>query len=222
MAAKVKRAQEARRDVLEKKAEGRKKTEPRFRRVFVASGHMTDAPDRVAKGLGERFPQRKEGAVRERLAEQLEAWGVGAGDLAVCGGARGADILFAELCADRGAEVWLFLALPVGEFVERSVRHPEGDWERRFFDLRDRGNVKTFSLPERPESSPEGASVFARNNLWMLDTARVEADDPGRLYAVLVWDEVPTGDGPGGTSDFAARVRQLGGRLAPVINPTKL
>jgi hypothetical protein len=55
----------------------------------------------------------------------------------------------------------------------------------------------------------------------MLEAARAEAGEASNLYAVLVWDERPTGDGQGGTSDFAARVRKLGGRLS-VINPTKL
>jgi hypothetical protein len=63
--------------------------------------------------------------------------------------------------------------------------------------------------------------VFARNNLWMINTARVEADDPNDLYPILVWHEKPTGDGPGGTSDFATRVKRLGGRLK-IINPTTL
>ena len=64
--------------------------------------------------------------------------------------------------------------------------------------------------------------MFLRNNLWMINTARVEANDPKNLYALLVWDEKSTGDGPGGTSDFAVRIKELGGRLAPIINPTKL
>ena len=70
--------------------------------------------------------------------------------------------------------------------------------------------------------APKGASVFARNNLWMINTARVEADNPKNIYGVMVWDQKPTGDGPGGTSDFAARVKHLGGHLADIINPTKL
>jgi hypothetical protein len=102
------------------------------------------------------------------------------------------------------------------------VRHPEGDWQQRFDDLRARDNVKTFWQHERLKSPPKGTGVFSRNNLWILNTARVEANDPSRLHAVLVWDEKPTGDGPGGTSDFSARVKQFGGRLAPVINPTTL
>jgi hypothetical protein len=178
---------------------------------------MIDRPDRAE----ERFPPRKEGVVRERIAEQLEGWGVGAGDLAICGGARGGDILFAELCADRGAEVWLFLALPEGEFLEKSVRLPNSDWEERFFTLRDREDVKVSLQVERLKWPPKGTSVFSRNNLWIINTARVEANHPEDLYAVLVWDEQPTGEGPGGTSDFAARIKELGGRLA-IINPTEL
>jgi hypothetical protein len=190
----------------------------RFKKVVIASGHMIDSPERKE----ERFPPSKEGAVRERIAKQLETWSIGAGDLAICGGARGADLLFGELCADRGAEVWLYLALPEAEFLEASVRLANSDWEERYFKLRDREGVKVFIQSDRLKSPPKGTSVFARNNLWMINTARVEANDPKNLYAVLVWDEKPTGDGPGGTSDFAARVKKLGGRLAPIINPTKL
>jgi tetratricopeptide (TPR) repeat protein len=217
----VKEGLEARRDKLEKKIGGLKKSEPRFSKVIVASGHMIDKPDRVASGLGERFPPSKEAVVRESIAKKLEAWGVGAGHLAICGGARGADILFAEVCADRGAEVWLLQALDDGEFLEESVRLPDSDWEDRYFNLRDRPTVKLFLQSERLKSPPKGTSVFARNNLWMINTGRVEANDPKNLYAVLVWDEQPEGDGPGGTADFAARVKKLGGRLA-IINPTKL
>jgi hypothetical protein len=201
---------------------GLKKTEPRFRKVFLASGHMIDLPDRVAKRLGERFPPSKEGLVRECIAKQLDVWGAGASDLAICGGARGTDILFAELCADRGAELWLFLALPEAEFLEASVRLADSNWEERFYALRKRERVKIFLQSERLGSPPQPAEVFARNNLWMIDIASVEANDPNNLYALLIWDEKPTGDGPGGTSDFAVRVKKLGGHLAPIINPTKL
>ena len=218
----VKKVLELRRKVLENKIGGLKKSEPRFKKVVIASGHMIDLPDRVAKGLGERFPAGKEGVVRDCIARQLEHWGVGAGDLAISGGARGADLLFAEICAERGAEVWLYLALPEAEFLETSVRLPNSDWEERYFKIRDRDGVKVFLQSDRLKSPPKAASVYARNNLWMINTARVEANDPKNLYALLVWDEQPSGDGPGGTSDFAARVKQLGGHLGPIINPTKL
>ena len=218
----VKAVLEQRRNELEQRIGGLKKSEPRFKRIVVASGHMIDAPDRVKKGLGRRFPPKKEGIVRERLSKQLKSWKIGKGDLAICGGARGTDILFAELCADSGAEIWLFLALEEGDFLKKSVRLPNSNWEQRFRDLKKREGVKVFWQHERLKSAPKGASVFTRNNLWMINTARVEANNSNNLYAVLVWDEKPTGDGPGGTSDFAARITDLGGQLAPIINPTKL
>lgn len=214
----VKKVLEQRRHVLEQRIGGLKKSEPRFKKVVVFSGHMIDQPGRPE----ERFPLRKEAVVREHIVRQLEAWSIGTGDLAICGGARGGDILFAELCANGGAEVWLFLALPENEFLKKSVRLPNSDWEQRFFALQDLKGVKVFQQMERLKSPPKGTSVFSRNNLWMINTARVEANEPKNLYAMLVWDEKPTGDGPGGTSDFVARVRGVGGRLAPFINPLTL
>ena len=213
----VKKVLEQRLGALEASIAGLKKSEPRFKRVAVASGHMIDQPGRPA----ERFPPRKEKVVQERMATQLDEWKIGEGDLAICGAAQGADILFAELCADRGAEVWLLLALAENEFLEASVRLPGSNWEGRYFDLRDRACVKWFVQPDRLQAPPKGTSVFARNNLWMVNTARVEVRDLKNLHALLVWDEQPTGDGPGGTADCADRVRRLGGRTA-IINPTRL
>jgi hypothetical protein len=188
----------------------------RFNKVIVSSGHMIDAPGRKEP----RFPPAKEGIVRERLAKQLDDWGIGSGDLAICGGARGSDMLFAELCAERQAHVRLFIPLPEAKFLDQSVRLPDSNWETRYFQLRKHPQVETCFQPGRLGSPPQGLSEFARNNLWIVNTAHVEAES-GSLYALLVWDEKPTGDGPGGTSDFAEKVKQLGGHLQ-IINPTLL
>ena len=186
----------------------------RFDKVAVCSGHMVDLPGRSPP----RFPAEKEGAVRTAMAMVLDGWGIGRGDLAVCGGARGADILFAELCLERGAHVQLLIALPEDEFLARSVRMAGDGWNRRYHDLRRRS--ETWFAPKCLGPLPEGVSPFERNNLWVIETGEAEAP-PERFFALLVWDEQPTGDGPGGTSHFAAEVRRFGGRLA-VINPTML
>ncbi len=187
--------------------------ESRFDKVVIFSGHMIDSPGRKEP----RFPPEKERAVRDRIAKQLDEWDVGPRDLAISGCARGGDILFAELAADRGARVWLFIALPEEEFLDKSVRLPASDWEERYFKLKNREGVETFFLHEERGDPPEGMSVFESANLWIIETAGAltSADN---LYAVLVWDEKPTGDGPGGTSDFASRVKRMGGQVA-VINP---
>ena len=68
---------------------------------------------------------------------------------------------------------------------------------------------------------PVGLDVFSRCNLSMLNTARVEVGSADHLFSVLVSDEQPTGDGPGGYVHFATGDRELGG-VSDIINPTKL
>jgi hypothetical protein len=191
-----------------------------FRRVVVCSGHMIDQYDRPVP----RFPRHKEAIARRQIAEQLGDWGIGPGDLAICGGAQGADLLFAECCVALGAQVYLLIALPEEEFLNRSVCLEGANWEGRYFELAKKPNVfKFFQEDFLKDFSPELNeidNVFARNNLWMLHTA-IDAGGTGELFAILVWDEKETGDGPGGTSDFEQRIRQSHGTVA-VINPTKL
>jgi tetratricopeptide (TPR) repeat protein len=190
---------------------------PSYDNVLICSGHMIDSPDRIGEP---RFPREKEDAVGQRLRYELEAAGAGHGTLAISGGARGADILFAEHALELGAAVRLLLPLPKTEFLSRSVRLPadEGNWEQRFARLVDVADVGI--QPYRIGEPPPEVDVFARNNLWILDTARAEATGGG-FSTLLVWDEQPSGDGPGGTSDFARRARSLSARFA-IVNPLKL
>jgi tetratricopeptide (TPR) repeat protein len=187
---------------------------PKFQKVLVFSGHMIDAPTRREP----RFPPVKENAVKERLEQILSDWGAGPGDLAVCGAARGGDILFAETCQKRGAHVRLLLPKQEGEFIAESVRLPDSKWVDRFHALMD--TCEHWFQDDHLGPAPENASVHARNNLWILNTGRVEAR-PRQLYAALVWDEKPTGDGPGGTSHFASEAERLNGKVE-IVNPTQL
>lgn len=186
-----------------------------FAQVAICSGHMIDAPGRTTP----RFPEEKAELVRQRIEAHLARWEIGASDLAICGGACGSDTLFAEECQRRGARVRLLLAQPVDAFVRDSVEHAGEDWVRRFHALCAEAEVAI--LPEEPATEPNEGSIYARTNLWIIDSALREAGDPGRIYALLVWDEKPTGGGPGGTSDFQQKVCQLGAQLE-IINPTEL
>jgi hypothetical protein len=87
-------------------------------------------------------------ALREKVAAQLAIWGVGTGDLAICGGACGSDILFAEECQRLGAPVRLLLALPRSQFVAQSVAFAGYDWVRRFDRL-----TETCEVAEQPAVS---------------------------------------------------------------------
>lgn len=176
---------------------------------------MIDAPDRETP----RFPEIKAEAVGVKIAEQLAHWEIGQGDLAICSGACGADILFAEESLHRGARIRLLLAQKVDDFVRDSVQSAGNDWVRRFHALREKAEVAI--LPIVPGKGPDDVSIYARTNLWIIETACAAAKESAKICALLVWDEEPTGDGPGGTSDFEAKVRALGGRIA-IINPTRL
>jgi hypothetical protein len=186
----------------------------RFDKVIVCSGHMIDAPKRETP----RFPASKANAVRAEIARQLDCWNTGPNDLAICGGASGADILFAEECLQRGAKLRLLLAQKKDEFVRESVEPAGPEWMRRFRALRNKADLAILSAA--PADGGD-LSIYERNNVWILETALCEAVEPASIHALLVWDEQPTGDGPGGTSDFVKKVRDLGGVIA-IINPTKL
>jgi hypothetical protein len=118
-----------------------------------------------------------------------------------------------------GASVRILLALPRAQFLAKSVAFACYDWVQRFDRLAE--TCEVAEQTSRLGDPPAGFDVFSRCNLWILNTARVEIGPNSHLFSILVWDEKPTGDGPGGTSDFAKRVRQLGG-VVSIINPTKL
>jgi hypothetical protein len=175
---------------------------------------MIDAPDREQP----RFPAHREVQLGALIAKQMEAWSVGPDDVCLSGGARGADMLFAEIGLQRRARVQLLIALPDEEFVERSVSLPATDYESRYRALRQRCETRFQHLELGPAADADDA--FSRNNAWMIEVA-CAMTDPSQIYALLVWDEKPAGDGPGGTSDFMARIQNMGGEIA-VINPTLL
>lgn len=179
-------------------------------RALIVSGHMVDRPGREPP----RFPQRVTGEVTALMDAVFEEWDVGAGTVVLCGGARGADLIGAELGLGRGASVRLYLALPPAEFARRAVDLPGTSWHARFEDLLRRAEVRSL-----PAGAAEGDEVFARTNAWMIEEAFALDPDP---RAVVVWDG-RAGDGPGGTSDLVSRLsREPGDPRIRVIDPTAL
>jgi hypothetical protein len=177
-------------------------------RVLVTSGHMVDAPDRPEP----RFPPDQVARVTAEVRAALDGWAVGPQTTLVTGGARGADIIAAEECLERGASVVLRLALPPTEFEQRSVALPDGDWAPRFGAVLERSEWKVL------EDAPQDDSVFERTNEWIVKTARTIDDEP---RALIVWNG-QEGDGPGGTRDFVRLLGYEGPDLGiHVIDPTR-
>ncbi|WP_168788293.1 hypothetical protein [Paraburkholderia aromaticivorans] len=87
------------------------------KRVFLFSGHMIDHSDRPQT----RFPPEREHAVTKDIAAVLDDLQAGSADLAICGGACGGDLIFAELMLGRGAHLDLYLPFKPQVFVKDSV-----------------------------------------------------------------------------------------------------
>ena len=75
------------------------------RKVVLFSGHMIDAPGREKP----RFPPDREPIAAAAIAAALADLGLGPNDLAICGGACGGDLLFAEAARARGARLELYI-----------------------------------------------------------------------------------------------------------------
>jgi hypothetical protein len=159
--------------------------------VVLASGHLTDSAGRSAA----RFPEASVGRVRKEIARQLRRWNIGSGDLVICGGARGADLIAAEEALALGASTRLCLALSREEFLSRSVELAGTDWLQRFEAVEVRSDVRQL------EVDAANSNVFAVANQWMID--QTLALDASRRHALIVWDGNEP-DGVGGTAHMAS------------------
>ncbi|MCU1361155.1 MAG: hypothetical protein JWN99_2444 [Ilumatobacteraceae bacterium] len=176
---------------------------PVMPKVVVVSGHLTDEPGRPAP----RFPEAAVPRVADEICRQLDAFGFGAHDVLICGGARGADLLAAEEALRRGASVRLCLAVDRDEFVETSVRMKGTDWVQRFETVASKSDVRAQPVP------PDGQNVYEAANRWMIRQA--EASQATDRRALIVWDGRDS-NRRGGTADFAKRAADAGIHLVRI------
>jgi hypothetical protein len=118
---------------------------------------------------------------------------------------RGADIIAAEAALERGVAVRLVLAREPGDFVSDSVSLPQRDWEERFRALVGQADVEIVGGSDD--------DVHARTNERIIERACEVDDHP---LALIVWNG-EEGDGPGGTSDFVARLGRVSGEDRVVV-----
>jgi len=171
--------------------------------VLLFSGHMIDAPGRAEP----RFPPDKEGIAAQAIAATLESLGAAPGDLAICGGACGGDLLFAEAALARGAALELYIPFEEPQFLEKSVTFADAAWKARFDAAKSRSILHVLPLELGP--TPEGGDPYERNNLWMLESAT--RFGPEKVELVCLWNG-RAGDGPGGTRHMMQEVEHRAGR----------
>jgi tetratricopeptide (TPR) repeat protein len=192
-------------------------------RVVVFSGHMIDNP--AVRGPGKekpaRFPASKVDAAAKEIRKRLDALGAAAGDLGLCGGASGGDLLFAEACLERGMRVELRLARDTGAFLAESVTFadPGRRWEQSFDRVADNPSTTVLVMPDELGPAAEGVSVHDRCNRWILYSAL--SNGLQKVSCIVLWNGEP-GDGPGGTQHMVQLVRTLTGRQPEIIDPATL
>jgi hypothetical protein len=173
------------------------------RKVALFSGHMIDAPGRAKP----RFPAEKEPIAARAIASTLSDLDICADDLAICGGACGGDLLFAEAALARGARLEVYIPFEEPAFLEKSVDFANSDWRARYFAAKARASLHV--APRELGALRDGDDPYERDNRWMLDQgARFGAD---KLNFVCLWNG-EGGDGPGGTHHMMEEVEKAGGR----------
>lgn len=175
---------------------------------------MPDAPGATIP----RFPSAQEGAVARAVGQALERWRIGPGDLCLCGGARGGDLLFAEACLRANAHVLLLLALPMDEFIERSVRIPGTAWETRFRAVANKSII--LAVDQQAICASTEKNPFARCNDCLI-TLSVALAAPREPLVLLVWDRKPSKPGKPGTGDFAEKAVTASSSIVTIdpLNP---
>jgi hypothetical protein len=177
-------------------------TQPR--KVLLFSGHMIDAPGRKDA----RFPADREKIAASAIAETLAHIGAGPDDLAICGGACGGDLLFAEGGLGRGARLELYIPFDEQTFLVNSVDFADADWRDRYFAVKSRSVLHV--APDELGPLAAGQDPYERNNLWMLQSAmRFGAE---KIDFICLWNG-KGGDGPGGSQHLMQEVRRSAGRL---------
>ncbi len=152
-------------------------------RAFLFTGYMIDYPGKDKK----TFPVDKENEIRQEILNKLESFKLGPDDRAFVGGlSAGSEILFAEVCAEKGIKVKAFLPLPESAYIRQFVS-PAGDaWVERFYKIRNHPLVEELYQIENVGLPKEGDDPYERNNRWALYSSLGHGID--KVHLIALWN----------------------------------
>jgi len=192
---------------------------PADSQVFLFTGHSIDRP----KSHDAHFPASMQSQVRDAIVDALDKYKAGPNDLAVLAGlSAGSELIFAEVCAERGIPVKAYFPSPDAVYIRDFVA-PCGDaWTERFYKTCNHPLVSERYQAERLGKPKAGDDLYERNNRWALYSSL--GNGIGKVRLIAVWD----GKTPK-TNDRGARLvkhmidlmRETGG-VVEQINPGKL
>jgi tetratricopeptide (TPR) repeat protein len=179
------------------------------RKVILFSGHMIDAPGRAEK----RFPPQKEPEAARAISDQLDELGAGQSDLALCGGACGGDLLFAEACLKRDLKLELRIPFKEPLFLQESVNFAGDQWRERYYRVKGNPHTSLLTMPDELGETPAKVNPYERNNLWQLYSALSRGTE--KVHFMCLWDG-RGGDGPGGTKHMYDEILKRSGQVSVI------
>jgi tetratricopeptide (TPR) repeat protein len=150
-------------------------------RAFLFTGYMIDYPSKEKK----TFPVDKENEIRQEILLKLESLNAGPDDRGfVAGLSAGSEILFAEICAEKGIKVRAYLPMPESAYIRQFVS-PGGDaWVDRFYKIKNHTLVEEMYQIENVGLPREGDDPYERNNRWALYSSLGRGIDKVTLIAL--------------------------------------
>lgn len=172
-----------RRSVASKK--GKKSVKAAEGRVFLFAGYMVDHAAKVKK----TFPANKEKEIRHELTKVLDKLGAGPEDLAITAGlSAGSEIIFAELCAERGIKVDVHMPLPESKYIKEFVSLGGEQWVDRFYKICSHPLVDEYYQLEQVGEHKEDDDPYERNNRWALYSSLVRG--VSKVTLIAIWNGV--------------------------------
>jgi len=182
----------------------REKFKPR--QVFLFSGHMIDSPNRAEP----RFPAKMEAVAARAISDTLDTLGAVPEDLALCSGACGGDILFAEACLQRKVRLEIRLPFAIAIFLEKSVSFAGEEWRTRFDSIAASPLTTLLIMDDELGPPPADEDPYVRTNLWLLDSALALGEE--KVHFICLWNR-QGGDGVGGTEHMYNEVNKRTGQV---------
>lgn len=185
---------------------------------FLFTGYMVDFPGKEKK----TFSLDKESQVRQDIRNKLEELGAKQDDRAFLSGlSAGSEIIFAEVCAEKGIQVKAFLPLPEAAYIREFISLGGDSWVDRFYKVRSHPLVEEIYQIESVGLPKGDDDPYERNNRWTLYSSLKYGIDNVKLIAL--WD----GKGDQSKDRDARLVRHMvelmrdTGGMIEQINPSK-
>jgi tetratricopeptide (TPR) repeat protein len=207
----------AKQDVTDEQDE--EKPEETERQVFLFEGYTVD-PKGSRRNL---FPSTKEDEVRAAITAVLDKYNADDNDLAFTAGlSAGTELIFAELCAERGIHVEAHLPLADAPYV-RDFVSPYGDkWVERFYKVRNHPLVDEKYQEQHLGKPKDGDNLYERNNRWALYSSLLLGIDKVRLIAFWNGKSTLEDDQDVRLVKYMVDLMRDTGGVVEQINPEKL